>query len=232
VSNEKSQYGAVLPALAFFMPKNLKEKKMDGIIIPNKGIIESLRDDPDARYAANHPIESGIGLQGIWQCDQYRGGELISGGAPELPNTFCTEGMARLLNIIFHDITKAASEIWYVHIFKANVTPAVSNTAAVHMGAAGTYNVCQDADYDSPATNAPSYTTADTATASITNSVAGKAEFTIAASITVYGACLSTIQAKTGTSGYLISAKKFTASRAVIDDDALSVTYTISLTTS
>ena len=202
------------------------------IVIPNKRIIESLRSDSDARYAAKYPLESKIGLQGIWQCDQYRDGELISGGVPELPNTFTTEGMARLLNIIFHDITKAASEIWYVGLFKNNVTPAVGNTAAVHLGAAGTYGACQDADYDSPATNCPSYTTADTATASITNSVAGKAEFTIAASITVYGAYLTSIQAKTGTSGYLMSAKKFTASRAVIDDDELSVTYTITLTTS
>ena len=202
------------------------------IAIPNKKIIESLRDDPDARYAAKHPVESKIGLQGIWQCDQYRNGDLISGGAPELPNTFTTEGMARLLNIIFHDIAKASSEIWYVGIYKNNVTPAVGNTAAVHLGAAGTYGACQDADYDDPATNCPSYTTADTATASITNSAAGKAEFTIAATITVYGAYLTSIQAKTGTSGYLMSAKKFSASRAVIADDELSVTYVISLTTS
>jgi hypothetical protein len=205
---------------------------MDKIIIPSKGIIESLRDDADARYAAKHPVESKIGLQGIWQCDQYRNGELISGGVPELPNTFTTEGMARLLNIIFHDIAKVASEIWYVGIYKNSITPAVGNTAAVHLGAAGTYGACQDADYDDPATNCPSYTTADTATASITNSVAGKAEFTIDASITIYGAYLTSIQAKTGTSGYLMSAKKFTASRAVIANDELGVTYTITLTTS
>jgi hypothetical protein len=202
------------------------------IAIPNKRIIESLRDDPDARYAAKHPIESGIGLQGIYQCDQYRKGELISGGYPEPPNTFIYEGVARMLNIIFHDVTKAASEIWYCHIFKNNITPATGNTSAIHMGAAGTFGICQDADYDDPETNAPSYTTADTTDNSITNSAAGKAEFTIASSITVYGACLSTIQAKTGTSGYLISGKKFTASRAVIADDELSVTYAITVTTS
>ena len=202
------------------------------IAIPNKRIIESLRDDPDARYAAKHPIESGIGLQGIYQCDQYRKGELISGGYPEPPNTFTTEGMARLLNIIFHDVAKASSEIWYVGIFKNNVTPAVGNTAAVHLGAAGTYGACQDADYDDPATNCPSYTTADTATASITNAVGGKAEFTIADDIDIYGAYLTTIQTKAGTSGYLMSAKKFSDKRDVIADDTLSVTYVVSLTTS
>ena len=205
---------------------------MNRIAIPNREIIESLRDDPHLRYAAKYPIESHLGFQGIWQCDQYRDGKLISGGYPETPNTFTTEGMARLLNIIFHDISKPASEIWYVGIYKNNVTPAVGNTAATCLGASGTYGACQDADFDDPATNYPPYTTADTDTASITNSVAGKAEFTIAASITIYGAFLSSIQAKTGTSGYLMCAKKFSSSRAVIDDDILYVTYTISATTS
>jgi len=202
----------------------------NNFVDPN--FISRFRDDKELGYAYKHAAESHLGFQGIWQCDQIRNGQLIAGGYPELPNTFTTEGMARLLNIIFHDITKAASEIWYCHIFKNDVTPAAGNTAAVHMGAAGTYGVCQDADYDDPATNAPSYTTADTATASITNSVAGKASFTIKATITVYGALLSTIAAKTGTSGYLMCAKKFSASRAVIDDDILYVTYTINATTS
>lgn len=199
------------------------------IITPD--MISSLRDDLELAYAAKHAVESHLAFEGICQCDVYRKGRLISGGYPEPPNTFTTEGMARLLNIIFGDVSKAASEIWYVHIFKTNVTPAVGNTAAVCMGAAGTYGICQDADYDDPATNAPSYDTATTATASITNS-ASKAEFTIKASITLYGACLSTIQAKTGTSGYLMCGKKFTTSRAVVDDDIVYVSYTISATTS
>ncbi|MBW2094209.1 MAG: hypothetical protein JRI80_04905 [Deltaproteobacteria bacterium] len=205
---------------------------MGRIAIPSREMIESLRDNPELRYAAKYPIESHLGFEGIWQCDQYRNGELISGGYPETRNTFTTEGMARLLNIIFHDISKPASEIWYVGIYKNNITPSVGNTAATCLGAAGTYGECQDADYDNPATNKPAYTTADTETASITNSVAGKAEFTMAASITIYGAFLSTEAAKTATTGYLMCAKKFSSSRAVIDDDVLYVTYTISATTS
>jgi len=205
---------------------------MDRMVIPKNDIIDSLRSNPDACYAAKHSVESNIGLQGIWQCDQHRGGELISGGYAEPPNTMVYEGVARMLNIIFHDVSKAASEIWYVHIFKNNVTPGTGNTSAVHMGAAGTYGICQDADYGTPATNAPLYTTATATSNTITNSVAGKAEFTIADTITIYGACLSTIQAKTGTSGYLIAGKKFTASRDVIADDVLNIAYSITVTTS
>ena len=203
-----------------------------GIIIPSNEIIESLRDNPDARYAAKHAVESNIILQGIAQCDIFRKGELISGGYPELPNTFTTQGMAYLLNVIFFTSSKAASLIWYVGLYKNNVTPAVGNTAAVHLGAAGTYGECQDADYDDPATNKPSYTTATTALATITNSVAGKAEFVFKQTITVYGAFLSTVAAKTATTGTLMCAKKFSSSRDVEDDDEAAITYTISLTTS
>lgn len=205
---------------------------MDGILISIKQIIESLRGNPDARYAARHPVESNIQLHGIWQCDHYRDGKLISGGYPEPPNTFTIEGMARLLNIIFHDIAKPDSEIWYVGLFKNNVTPAIGNTAAVCLGAAGTYGACQDADYNVPATNCPPYNTADTAIASITNSETQEAEFTAAASITIHGTYLTTIQAKTGTSGYLMSAKRFTNSRDVYANDKLAVGYTVNLTTS
>ncbi|HDO36689.1 MAG TPA: hypothetical protein ENH07_10415 [Nitrospirae bacterium] len=204
---------------------------MDLINGLNGGDLEALRDSTDLRYAYQHRAESHLTFRGIWQCDQYRNGKLISGGYPELPNTFTTEGMAYLLNIIFHDISKLASEIWYVGIYKNNVTPAVGNTAAVHLGAAGTYGSCQDADFDLPLTNNPGFETADTATADISNT-ASKASFTMAATITIYGAYLTTIQAKTGTSGKLMCAKKLTASRAVVDDDVLYIDYGVQCSTS
>jgi hypothetical protein len=204
---------------------------MNRIINPGINIVEPFRDNKEMMYALKH-FHDGVKFQGIWQCDQFRDGKLIAGGYPESPNIFTTEGMARLLNIMFHDISKAASEIWYVGIFKNNVTPALGDTAAAKLGAAGDYGECQDADYDDPATDKPSYTTADTATATITNAVAGKAEFTMADSITVYGAFLSTEKAKTATTGYLMCAKKFSASRAVEDDDQLAVTYAITCSSS
>lgn len=205
---------------------------MDRIEIPSNKLIEQFRGNPDLRYAAKHPVESHIAFHGICQCDQYRGGELISGGYPETPNVFTTEGLSYLLRVMFFTTSKAASLIWYVNIFKANITPAVGDTAAVKLGAAGTYLACQDADYGTPATNSPSYTTATTAIATITNAVAGKASFTMSASITVYGALLTDIQAKTGSSGVLMCAKGFAASRAVISADILYVTYAISCTSS
>lgn len=204
---------------------------MNRIIVPMGNMVEVIRSNDEMAYAAKH-ANDGVLWQGICQCDQYRNGQLISGGYQEPPNIFTTQGMARLLNIMFHDIAKAASEIWYVGIYKLNVTPALGDTAAAKLGAAGSYGECQDADYDSPLTNKPGYTTADTATAVITNAVAGKAHYVMDASITVYGAFLSTDAAKTATTGYLMCAKKFTASRAVIADDELYVTYQITCSSS
>jgi len=186
------------------------------------------RDDANLRYAAKYARESGIAFHGDVFTDHFRKGRLIH-SCNQGHNTFTTEGMARLLNIVFR--AQATEAAIYCGIFKNNVTPAVGDTAAVKLGAAGTYGECQDADYDSPATNKPAYTIASTSTASCTNA-ASAASFTINASITIYGAFLSTAAAKTATSGTLFCAKAFSSSRAVIADDVLSVTYVISCTTS
>lgn len=190
----------------------------------------NFRDDAALKYAAKHIQESGLNFHGHVFTEHFRKGKLIH-SCDQGGNTFTTEGMAYLLNIIFGATSKAASAIWYVGIFKNNVTPAVGDTAAAKLGAAGSYGECQDADYDSPATNKPGYTIASTSTASCTNA-ASAASFTMNAGITIYGAFLSTVAAKTATTGYLMAAKKFSSARAVIADDVLAVTYVISCTTS
>ena len=190
----------------------------------------NIRDSAETRYAAKHFMESGLNFHGHVFTDHFRDGKLIH-SCDQGGNTFTTEGLNYLLDIIFGTTSKAGSAIWYVGIFKNNVTPALGDTAATKLGANGSYGECQDADYDSPATNKPAYTIAAAASSSCTNA-ASAASFTIAASITVYGAFLGTGAAKTDTTGKLMCAKKFTSSRAVIDNDVLAVTYVISCTTS
>jgi hypothetical protein len=193
--------------------------------------LQRFRDIADLRYAARHRQESGIKLTGNVHLKHTRGGLVLLEGWEPNPNTFTTEGMAYLLNIIFGTTSKTGSAIWYVGIFKGDVTPAVGDTAAAKLGAAGTYQECQDADYDAPLTNKPSYTIAATSTAVCTNAAA-KANFVMNAGITVYGAFLGDAAAKTGTGGKLMCAKRFASSRAVIADDELAVTYQITCTTS
>lgn len=192
-----------------------------------KEFLSHLRDNPIIQYALKHIDESGLQLHGDVTLEHFRNGGLLHTQTGR--NTFTTEGMARLLNIVFR--AQATEAAIYVGIFKNNVTPAVGDTAAAKLGAAGTYGECQDADYDSPATNRPAYVMASTATAVATNA-ASKATFVMAAGITVYGAFLASSQAKTATTGTLFCAKAFASSRAVIADDELAVTYQLTCTTS
>jgi len=192
--------------------------------------LDPFRDNADLRYAAKHRMESNIKVTGIWQCDQYRNGVLISGGYPEPPNTFTYEGLDYLLDIVFYTTSKAGSRIWYVGLFENNVTPATSNTAATCLGAAGTYGAIQAASFDED--TFPAYTSAAAVDGVITNS-ANKAEYTVeAASTTIYGAFLNTSSDPTETSCYLMSGKKFTSSRAVVADDELAITYQITISNS
>ena len=197
-----------------------------------KNQIDALMANDDVRHGILSKCLPEFKLQGDVWLSHKRGNILLLDNEYQGHNTFTTEGMAYLLNLVFHNSSKAAADIWYVFLFKASsVTPALADTAATKLGAAGTYQECQDADYDSPITNRPSYTLATTTTASITNSAA-RAEFVIASGITVYGAGLTDTAPKTDTSGHLMCAKKFTSARPVVADDELLITYQISCTTS
>lgn len=181
----------------------------------------------DVEHAMKHHRDL-IGFQGLVTLEHVRGGNVLHRESGV--NTFTTQGMAYMLNVMFHDIAKAASHIWYVGIFKNNITPALADTAT-KLGSGNAYGECQDADYDNPLTNRPAYTTEDTTTAVISN-VNAKAHFIMNASITVYGAFLTNTQAKTDSSGTLMCAKRFGTPRAVIADDEIYVTYQITCTTS
>jgi hypothetical protein len=197
-------------------------------------LLERIRDSRDLMYGLKHYREGGLRMTGNVMLEHFRGEECLYSSWMKKPNIFTTEGMAYLNNIMFYNTAKPSLitvSFWYVGIFKANITPALGDTAAAKLGSGGTYQECQDADYDSPATTKPEYITASTATAVITNS-ASKASFTMAGSITVYGAFLGTTGAKATASGTLMCAKRFDSSRAVVDNDVLAVTYQITLSSS
>lgn len=183
----------------------------------------------DIVYARKHQIESCLAMHGHVFTEHWRDGKLIH-ACDQGKNTFTTEGMNWILDECFNAAAAATGDM-YCGIFKNNVTPALADTAATKLGAAGTYGECQDADYDSPATNRDAYSVAAASSSSVTNT-ADKAAFTIAASITVYGAFLVTDAAKTSTSGKLLCAKAFTTSRAVVDNDVLNVLYVLTMSTS
>ena len=61
---------------------------------------------------------------------------------------------------------------------------------------------------------------------------ASRAVFTMNATKTIYGGALLSVSTKSSTSGTLLAAARFSSSRAVVDDDELSVRYSLTLTSS
>lgn len=109
----------------------------------------------------------------------------------------------------------------FVGLFSNNYTP-ISSTVITNLTEVNSkYNE----------TTRPSWTEAGVTSKTITNT-ASPAAFTFNASETVYGAFLSSSNVKGGTSGNLIAASKFSASRSVLSTDVLQVTYTLTASSS
>ena len=142
------------------------------------------------------------------------------------PNLLVTEGLNHILDAVFHGSTQIGT--WYVSIFSGNVTPQATWTAANYV--ANATEIWANGESYTEATR-PAFDEAAASAGSITNS-ASKAAFTIdtASSITVWGAALISSNVKGGTTGTLMSASKFAASRTLYDTDILNIGYTITLT--
>lgn len=149
-------------------------------------------------------------------------------GIDKCHNVVTDEGLDALLDIMLHGTSQITT--WYVIIFESDTTPDGSETYAVPV-------YTESTAYDEA--TRPEYVEAASSGQSITNS-ANKAVFTMNASKTIYGAGLVGIAGEdssgsnastpgdTGGGGTLLCCAKFTASRAVVDNDTLEVTYTLS----
>lgn len=168
-------------------------------------------------------MRGNMGLTGIVTLKHFRKDKLIYQNE-ESHNLLVDQGLNHFLNVVMGVDAKITT--WYVGIFTNNVTPAAADTPGAQLGAAGTYGEGQDADYDLPLTNKPEYIDAP-AVAKVMSNSGTPASFTIAATLTIFGAFISSVSAKTATTGTLLAAKQFDASRAVIDNDILTVQYDI-----
>lgn len=109
----------------------------------------------------------------------------------------------------------------YIGLFSNNYTP-IASTLITNLTEV-------NAKYDE--TTRPTWIEAGSASQTITNS-ASPASFTFNASETVYGAFLISNNTKGGTTGTLIAASRFSASRSMLATDVLNVTYTLSASSS
>ena len=148
-------------------------------------------------------------------------------------NLLTREGMVHMLDTEFHDGTKVST--WYIKLFSGNYT-VVDTWAGANFkdDAAEIYSNTEG--YSE--TTAPAYVEAAavgaTNSASISNA-ASKAAFTIvrttdpAAALSVWGAALSSVSTKGGTTGTLMSASKFAAVRTLYNTDVFNVAYSLTL---
>ncbi len=153
---------------------------------------------------------------GKFLVEHVRDGEVID--REELSNLVVNEGLNHILDTVLHGGAQVTT--WYLGLFEANYTP-VANVTAATITAASTectaYDEATRVAYDEAAPSGQSITNA-----------ASKATFTMNATKTIYGAFLVSASAKSATTGVLLSAARFGASKAVVDDDQLLLTYTFS----
>jgi hypothetical protein len=133
-------------------------------------------------------------------------------------NLVVTVGRNALLDNTFN--AAAGSVAWYVGL-KGTGTPAAADTLASH----ATWS-----EVNPYSGNRPAWTKNAAASAGAMSNSSSKASFTINADLSVYGAFLAS--AASGTSGTLFGAGDFTAPRAVISGDSLSVQVDLSITAS
>jgi hypothetical protein len=138
------------------------------------------------------------------------------------PNIIPTAGLTHILDVLVAGGTQISP--WYVALFSANVNPASSLTAANF-----TATQTEFTGYDESTRVA--YVEGTAAAGAIDND-ASRAEFTINATATIYGGALLSASAKSATTGQILACAKFSAGRAVVDNDTLEVKYSLSATSS
>lgn len=149
---------------------------------------------------------------GIFTYEHFRDGELIDRW--EEKNIVVDTGLNYILDAALSGA--AVNTTHYIGLFSNNYTP-ISSTVIT--------NLTEVTTKYTEGTR-PTWVEAGVSAKTITNT-ASPAVFTFNTAETLYGAFLSSSNVKGGTTGTLISASKFSASRSMLIGDILNVTYTL-----
>lgn len=152
---------------------------------------------------------------GVFSFELVRDGKVID--TWEEKNRVVNEGLNYLLSTSLGGGTQELT--FYVGIYQGNYTP-IATDAASNIA----LNATECTSYNE--VTRPEWVDADSSTQEITNT-ASKAQFTISATETIYGAFLISDNTISGTTGTLFAASKFSSSRSVVAGDQLLVTYTV-----
>lgn len=154
----------------------------------------------------------------LYTVEHIRGGRVLS--VERVRNLTPTEGLNYLLSVGVNAGTQIPT--FYCGLYEGNYNPVASNTMAAFPGLA-----TECIAYDEA--SRPAWVEAAPSAGNITNS-ASKAVFTINASKTIYGAFLSSSAVKSGVTGTLLSAAKFSTAKAMDAGEILRVTGTLQTT--
>ena len=168
-----------------------------------------------------------VSLEGIWTVEHIRGDRVV--WREEDHNLIPYEGLNYFLGVALKGETQSTA--WYCSLFKNNVTPALTDTANAALGSSGSYGEVDDTDVD-PQTNRPQVQWG-TITDGVVDNSDNRCEFTCkVSSLTVYGGFVTDTQPKGDNSGKLLSAKRFSTARTLLQDDILYVVVRIVATSS
>lgn len=178
------------------------------------------RDLVAAKMVMNQRQDDGLIAHGHVRVECVRDGQVI--WVDEGPNLIVTTGRNKLL-----DETLAGSgytAAWYMGLIDNAGFSAIAaaDTMASHAGWA------EADEYDEATREALAFSAASAGS----KATSAAASFTISASITVNGVFIASSSTKNESASILFAAKSFSATRAVVDNDVLNVTYTASLTAS
>lgn len=151
----------------------------------------------------------------------------VNGGAWELiPNMIVTEGLAHILNVALGSTAKPAG--YYLALFSGATAPAPNWTAS-NFASVASEIVSLTEGYTSA--TRPAWTPTNTATGSIDNmTTVASVTIATATALNVTGAALLTNSARGGTTGVLVSATKYAATRTFQNGDIYEIGYRLSLT--
>ena len=161
-------------------------------------------------------VKSGAKFRGRFIVECIRKGKLI--WKEDVSNILTNQGLDHILDVVLHGTTPFSP--WYCCLVETDTAPAAGMTYAVP-----TYTESEAYDEGTR----PEYNEAASSSQSITNS-ANKAVFTINATKTMYGASIVSFATKGDTAqagARLLCYAKFAASRSVVDDDVINLTYTL-----
>lgn len=188
----------------------------------------AMEHSASVQLCRNRKFESKIKPHGIFHIEHWRAGKCIN--KFDCPNMVTNEGKDALLDIMFHADTQITT--WYLAPLDNQTGSGVqADDTYAAIGQAGN-EWDETSEYDE--TLRQEFVEGPASSQQINNS-ASKATFTMSASITVEGImCVgggtaASTKADNAGGGTLWATALFASSIAVVDDDELKVTYTVSV---